>query len=213
MQNDMNTNNNFYFIHGTKDTNSILSIINEGVIKPGKYVPVKRRLHGGDEPLDYIYTVAYFEDIHNLSHIWDYAIILSPILLRKYNVVFNKGWQGSPWINSIYFNIIDSENYNEQVVIDTVETFNNKLNEVIKFIKDPNTLPKIIQDAPGLMHHEFLFSENIPLKDNIIGIVCNNCSKTNINKIKNALKKNSFYNIPIFTKNHPVPTLEQLIDN
>ena len=118
--------------------------------------------------------------------------------MPSYSVL--KGWQVGPWKDSIYFNIND-----------TPKDFNKKLDEVIEFLKNPESLPKIVQEAPGLMHHEFIFAEDIPLKDNLLGIACNGCSKDNINKIKRAIKKYSFGDVPIFTKNYPLPTLDELI--
>ena len=201
MQNDMKMNHHFYFIHGTRDINSILSIIKDGTIRPGKYIPANKRKHSGDQPLDYIYMNIYFENLKNLSHMWDYAIILSPKIIREYDAIFNKGWQVGPWKDSIHFNISDTPN-----------TFNKKIDEVREFIKNPDTLPKIVQDAPGMMHHEFIFENDIPLKNNLIGIACNGCSQINLNKIKKAIKKYSFGDMPIFTRNYPLPKLDELVD-
>lgn len=200
MKSELSINYPFYLIHGTKDINSILSILKNKKIKIGKNLKIDERKFGGIDPLDYVYANIYFEDLNNLSHLWDFSIILHPKILIDYNGIFNKGWPGHPVKDSIHFNKSDS-----------LKIFNKKINDVRKFVKNPESLPKIVKDSPGLLHHEIIFDQELPIENYIIGIVCNHCPNELLEKIKNNLKKYLFSDIKIITKNYPLPTLEYLI--
>lgn len=193
-------NDNFYFVHNTTDINSIISMIKTGILFIGKYVEKSKRKHSGKEPRDYIYTNIYFEDLKNLSHFMDYSIILYPNIIHKYGAVFNQGWQVFPGKeNSIHF-----------FKNETPDEFNKKMDDVKSFLKNPNTLPGIIQGAPGLLHHEFLFNHNIKLKDSLIGIICNWCSSDEVDKLNKLLEKYSYCNVRISTTNLPFRLNESL---
>lgn len=192
-------NNNYYFVHNTKDINSIISLIKSGILFKGKYVKKSKRKHSGGESQDYIYTNMYFEDLKNLSHFMDYSIILHPNIIHKYGGIFNKGWQVLP-DKSYSIPFFKKDNPCE---------FNIKMENVREFIKNPITLPKIVQGATGLLHHEFLFKHNITLKDSLIGITCNGCSSENVDKLNKLLKKYSYNDVKISQNNLPF-TLQEL---
>ncbi|AYV84188.1 MAG: hypothetical protein Hyperionvirus19_12 [Hyperionvirus sp.] len=182
---------NYYFIHGTKNIDTLKSILRDGIIYAGKYLSDEAKNLCGDLPCDYVYTNIYFDDLKNLSHMYDYSIILDPKIFLEYEVLFNKGWGVKPLV---------------------LDPSNPELNikKIKKFIKKPDEIPQIVLDFPGMMHHEVLFRDKIDLTDNILGIECNSCSKNDITSIKKILSKKKYKNIKIYTKNAPLPTLEEL---
>lgn len=195
-----NKKHDFYFTHGTSSVKSIISMIKDGAIHIGKKVKDREGL-GGTTELEHVYTNIYFEDIHNLSHFRGISVVLHPKILHEYDAIFHRGWVGVPPSNNIFFNKND-----------TPMEFNKKLNEVNEFLKNPYTLPKIIQEAHGTYHHQVIFPNDIPLKDNLIGIVCHYCSKKDINKIKKTLKENSYKNVMILDRNFTFPSLNDFLE-
>lgn len=188
-------NPNYYFIHDTKDINSIKSILKDGVLYAGKYIPVKKHKHGGDTQFDNVYANIYFEDLKNLSHMWSYAIILDPKIFTEYDATFNKGWGIKPL---------------ELLKMDSTKNINTNIKNIRKFIVNPVELPKIVRDAPGMLHHEVLFKDKILLENNILGVVCNYCSDKDVKAIGDIIKNKPYHNIKIFTRNYPFPTLDEL---
>jgi hypothetical protein len=173
-------------------------MINDGAIYVGKKVK-DRKGHGGTAELEDVYANIYFKDMHNISHFWDVSVVLHPKILHEYDAVFNLGWGSRK--NSVFF-----------YKTDTPKEFNEKLDKVRELIKNPHTIPKIVQDAPGMLHHEVTFPNDIPLKDNLLGIVCNHCPNKDISKIKNALKDNSYKNVMILDRNYPFPSLSEFLE-
>lgn len=185
---------NFYFVHNTLNLSNIKSMIKDGILYIGKYVAKSRRKHSGGEPMDYIYTNIYFDDLKNLSHFMDYSIILHPNIIHKYGAVFNRGWRVGPAKHySTYF-------YKK----DTPAVFNKKIHEIKQFIENPSTLTRLVREAPGLMHHEVLFKHNITLKDSLIGILCNWCPDDQVASLRKLLKKYGYGNVFIARINTPM---------
>lgn len=188
-------NNNFYFIHGTKNINTLLSILKEGIIKPGKDIPEQYRKLSGGQALDYIYGHIYFENLNNLTHYPDFTLIINPKIIGELDIVFNKGWTVKPDNNSIFLYKTDNTN-----------VINEKLNQIKNFLKDPQ-LPKKVKEFSPFYHHEMLFTDNIHLKNNLLGIVCNDCEKDkNFNKIKKIIDE-KYPGTKLYNKNYPFHNL------
>lgn len=182
---------NFYFIHGTKNIMTLLSILKDGDIKLGKDVPKQYRKLSGDQPLEYIYNHIYFEDLKNLTHLQDYSLIISPDIIKDYGICFNKGWQVGPTKDSI---IIEKDNDNKTIA--------TKLKEIRKFIKNPTLPQKIIEFSPFL-HHEVLFDKPIQLDKYLLGIMCLKCDNDpKFNHIEKIIKE-KYPNVKILTENYP----------
>lgn len=180
----------YYILHGTRYFENIISILTDGEIKAGKYVSDTQR--SGANILDNVFANIYFKDIRNLDIFWSYSIVLHPRIIYDLEAFFNEGWQGGPGTKSIHF-----------MKSDDPVTFNNKIEDAKKFVKNPHTLPKLVQEFPT-MTHEIVFSDKVPIKKYVIGIICNQCDDTRINQIKKVLKDNNYKNyknIKIVTNN------------
>lgn len=214
----INKEYNFYFMHSTTVYQNLLNILKIGVIYPGKYVaPEQRKLSGEETESDYVFTNIYFEDIENIKHFQSYSLILHPKIIEENGFIFNKNWGAGPTKDSIYIN--PQMNSSE---------INYKLKEIRNFLKNPIGLPDIIQQAPGFMHHEVLFDHPINLSNgNLIGIVCNYCdasiwdwktfeklgkpSDEELILIKKTIMNKPYNNTKIFTRNSPLPKLNELL--
>ena len=194
-------NYDFYFIHKTKNINSLKSILKSGILKLGKDVSKRYRGLSGTDPTNYIYANMFFEDLKNISHMWDISIILHPKIFYEYDIEFNQGWGYNYPKNNI--NIYKN---------DDIENKKKKLEEIKEFTKNPHTLPKVIREFPGMMHHQVVFKENIPLKNNLLGLVCNMCPENEIKKIKKIIKNKPYKNIKIYEKNYPFPSFKELLE-
>ena len=170
----------FFFVYNTTKYDNLLNILKTGVLKISSKVSKKRRFRTSGK-VDNIYGSIYFKDLENLSHLPDYSILLSEKLLEDYDIRFNKGWTGNEII-SINKDDKESEKY-------------NKLEKVKEFLKDPKDFPEKLKEPTGLMMHEAVFNKDIPIKEYLIGIVCNSCSEEEINKIK------KYTNVKIYTTN------------
>jgi len=175
--------NKYIFVHNTTTFDNLIEILKTREIKISSQVDVKRRIRTGDSIHNFIYGNIYFYDIKNMIHFQNYTLILSPKLLKDYDMRFNKGWTGIK-LTEIKQN-------------DKLKIKNKKLKVVKEWLKNPNDLPEILRsDTSGFMMHEVLFNKNIPIDKYLIGISCNGCDEIKINEIK---KYNN--NIKIFTNN------------
>jgi len=184
----------FYFIHGTKNINTLYKILKDGKINLGSDVPKQFRYLAGDEPLNYIYANMYFEDLNNLSHMRDFTLIIHPDIIKHQKIIFNKGWQVGPSKDSIIINKKDDNN-----------TITKKIKQMKEFIKNPSSLPQKVKEFGSFYHHEILFDEPIQLNKYLLGIVCLKCENDpNFNKIKKLINT-KYPNVKIFTDNYPFP--------
>jgi hypothetical protein len=193
-----NSKYDFYLVHDTRFENLEL-ILKSGKIKLGKNVPEEKRKYCGDHPSDYIFTSIFFEDIKNLSHLGDFNLILHPKIVFEQKNTFNKGWEGGPSNNGISLSKKDSH-----------EITNKKLEEIRKFLKNP-TLPEKLKNFNSFLHHEVVFEEPIDIYGNLLAIECNSCDEKVINKLKSIMKEHK-YDVPIYTKNFPLPKLQDLLN-
>lgn len=171
---------NFYFLHFTT-RNNLLDILSDGIILPGKNVPVSKRTLRKN-PLDNIYALIYFNDLKNISIMPSYALIINPNIILDYTTKFYKGWGTIPNPIIIYPN-------------DSLTTIKHKIAEIKNFIANPIDLPPILQSSE-IMTHEVLFDKPIPLDKYLLGIICKNCNE---NKIRNIIKNTEYANVPIYT--------------
>lgn len=83
----------FFFVHATKSFSSLISMLDQGYLYPGKYVNKKHRFMSGPETeSDYIYMSMYFKDIDNMKEIRAISLILDSKLIYDYDVIFHEGW-------------------------------------------------------------------------------------------------------------------------
>jgi len=152
----------FYIIHNPFNPSNLLSILEDGYIYPGKMVDVKRRVYGGSEPLDYVYSNIYFDDLKNLDILSPIIIILKPDVVYSYNTYFNRGWFMSPSSDSI--RIKKSDTKKEKI---------RKLKQIKEYVASPT----YYKDSPiadwftGVLAHELLFDSAISLKHHLLGVV------------------------------------------
>ena len=187
------TPSHFYIVHATVSYDSLINILKEGKIKPGKDLPKKYRKWGGDQDLDVIFTNIYFPEIDNLSHLQDFTLILHPKLLMDYDGYFNEVWQGGIGQNSQKLGKDDN-----------AKILQEKLNKIKKFLKSPESLPKGLQTLSGFMMHELVFNRSIEIKDYLIGIECNFCDEKQLDKIKKLVKDD----VKILSVNYPLPRFD-----
>lgn len=176
----VNTKNKFFFIHDTFSSETILKILEDGFIKPGKELEWEYIKRSGQK-LDNIYVNIYFYSLKNIPIMPSYAIIIDPNILNTHNAVFNKGWGG----------IIKPDIYLSKK--DSPKQRRDKISSIREFIKDPKELPEKLKNS-GVMTHQVLFNRRIPI-DSIIGIICTKCPDKTINKIKEII------DVPVFTTN------------
>lgn len=194
--------NNFYFVQDTHRLENLISILNDGEIKLGKDVDEKCRKWTGEQPKDYIYTNIYFEDLKNMENTGHFAFILHPKIVNDRNWWFNKNWLSAPSSDEKYtitFNKNDSNKIHKQ-----------QLRKIKKFLKNPSSLPDIVQTSPGQCHHEILFDKPISVKNYMIGIVCSHCNGKQLDQLEKLVKKKG-YNIKIINENYPMPKLSDLV--
>jgi hypothetical protein len=167
--------NNILFIHNTFGYDNLISILKSGILKLGSKVDEKQRKLSGGIPMDEIYMNIYFKDLKNLPS--PCGLIFSSKLLEDYDVTINAGWKGKKFVE------IKKNDKKKK----------NKINKVKKFLKNPKKIlsEKLTNILPGIMTHEVLFFEDIPIKDYLIGIT--DCGYTDKQKkeIQNIIKKNN----------------------
>ena len=208
--NQINTNNTNYIMDGGTDKNepnyylthspfklkNLLAILSEGIIKLGKDLSEDTRVFGGYEPLEYIYANIYWDDIKNMSHLLNYAIILDSKIIKDFNIIVNENWGGK---------ILTKLNKSDSKILRE-----KKLEKIKNFLKNPKSLPDILLEKNmGFHHHELLFNTPINIKKYIKGISCPNCTDKIYNKIKKTLDSNGYKNVKIFQTNIP-PSIAEL---
>ena len=171
---------NYFIVHSTQNADNLLAVLKDGNLRPGKDLPKKRRIFSGGEPLEYIYGNIQFTDIKNLPYYGSIVLILNPKIIKDYGVIFNQGWFKSPTNTSIYVRKDDTE-----------ENKSKKIQEIKDYVANPTYYknapnPDIIS---AHMAHELLFDTPIPLKDNLIGVMCYGCPDKVLKKIKSVMKK------------------------
>nr|WBF71210.1 hypothetical protein [Megavirus caiporensis] len=207
---------NYYFIHSTTDYNNLKDILESGIIYPGKYL--KRDQQKLTVDSEFVYANIYFEDLNNIPNLPDFGLLIHPKILYENGMYFHKGWTG-PKEGDIH---IKTTNTPIQI--------SKKLKQIREFIKNPLSLPKIIQNFPGTHHHEVYFDHPIKLNsENLIGIVCNYCDKAEYNfetwekyqdttdkplrKLKKIIEGKPYYNVKVITQNYPLPELKDLLES
>lgn len=180
----------FYIVHETLSYNSLINILKEGIIKPGKDLPKEYRKLGGDLDLDEIFTNIYFPSIKNLDCLPEFAIILHPKILLDYDGYFNELWHGGTDITSLKLDKTDE-----------MKTLTVKIDKIKDFLKHPELLSNNLHTLPGSMKHEFIFKEPILIEKYLIGVECNFCDEKQINKIKKLVNED----VQVLGINYPLP--------
>lgn len=138
----------------------------------------------------------YFQDIKNLKHVQNISLIFHPKIINKYGMSFSKGWGFQPNFVTI------GKQEDDQIV-------HSKINKIKQYLVNLDDLPQKVKEFSELFHHEVLFNHTIPLKDNLLSIVCNQCDDITVKKI---LASNNYQNIKIITKNNELPSLRELVN-
>lgn len=166
------TKEKFLIIHNTNNESNLFDILNDGILKPLNELDSSKGQLGKNKDSNLIYTITYFYDLKNLTHLWDYCLIFSSDLFYDYNTWFNNSWQGG---------ILKSSLTTKNI---------NKIKQRIKNPKVNKKLQNLIKDSH--LNHELIFNKNIPLDKYLIGVICNECDKKHLQKLTN---------VPIFTTN------------
>ncbi|ARF12316.1 hypothetical protein Klosneuvirus_4_131 [Klosneuvirus KNV1] len=164
-----------YIYHSTNIDN-LINILNDKVLYANKYIEKLHRRLSTTEDLPYIYTSLYVEE--SLNDNFGIALIFDPNILYNVPFIFNYGWLVHPNDKSIYV-------YSD----DDKDVKNTKINQISDFVKN----------AKSIMDYEILFIGRIILKEYLIGILCPECDKTTLNKIKSILKKNKLDKVQLYT--------------
>lgn len=173
----------FIIIHNTSTKQNLIDILKDREIKSLNKLDKAKGKKGQNFDTDLIYTITYFYDIKNLTHLPDYCLILSSELFYDYDTFFNNSWQGG-------------------IMKTTIKT--KDINKIKKRIINPKVnkkLKKLIINSP--LNHELIFNKSIPLDKYLIGIVCNGCDIEDLNKLTN---------VAIFTDN-VIPNINLLTFN
>lgn len=187
-------NYDFFFMHGTKNIENLLSILDDEYIFPGKDVDEKYRfLSGPETKSDDIYLSIYFKDIDNIKYFLGITLILDSKLTHDRDLIFQEGWYGG---NPVYL----SKNDNKKI-------FNKKIKHIHDFLENPITVPKKIREFAGLMDHQILTSEPISLKKYLRCININMqendvANKKIIKKIKNKIRQKK-YDVKLYYNSIP----------
>ena len=196
---------NYYFIHGTKKK-YIEDILKSNKIKIGtnsgnmNYSYTK-------ELLPYVYCNIEFDNVP-INHrtelpLFHYILLLHPkILYENETIIFNKEWQIDPNEDSIYINKEDTDDIKKN----KIKEIKNQLKEFKKRVEK-----SLGQNSFDQNYHEVLFTKDINLKDNLIGIVCNNQFFNYTEYIEELLKKYEYNNIKIYDKITEFPLLCDLL--
>ena len=199
-QNFDKDNYHYYFIHSTTNVDNLINILETGIIYPGKYLKPKQRKLGNEETeFDYIFLNIYFEDLKNMSQTWNYSLLLHPSIMCDNGFIFNNRWMAGPTNDSII--VPKKTNSNEYI---------KKLESIRDFIKHPGGLIEF----PGTLQHEVLIDHPIYLNENnLLGIVCGACDKSDeLSIIRKIIKNKSYKNIKIIKNNTKVPQFNLSID-
>jgi len=182
----------FILLHFTKNYDSLIEILKCGSLKASKYLRTDQMFMSGDTKSNYIYMSIYFDDLKNLTHAMDFTLIFDPKVYYKHkkDIMFNKGWG--------FKKMVLSKDRDKNIAI------------IKKYIQDLDDLPEKIKEFSPLLHHELLIEGKIKLKNNLIGIICNNCSKNQMEEINNILEQNRINNVKIFDRNI-VPDYDKLL--
>jgi len=182
----------FIFLHFTKNYDSLIDILKDGTLKAGKYLKNEQLFMSGDTKSKYIYMSIYFDNIKNLTHGMDYTLIFRPEIYynNKKEIRFNKGWGFKK--------------------MDLTENRNDNIKIIKKYLQELDELPEKIKEFSPLLHHEILFEGKIRLRGNLIGIICNNCSKEKLIEINNTLKNRKLNNVKVFD-NNIIPDYDMII--
>jgi hypothetical protein len=195
---------NFYFMHTIKydGLNQILKDNKLKISSNTKETHFGDLKYGNNRP-PYLYCIAQFNDMINLNkynNSWP-ILILHPKIFFENKIIFNKSWIGTPikdtkgdiYLDSIYIN--KHNTYDEKII--QLKTIKNIIKETAIKYKDYNR------------SHEFLFTKDINIKDNLLGILC--LIKEEIPNINKILKKYEYNNIKIFSKIKDIPSLCDLL--
>lgn len=194
----------FYFVHFTKDINSILKILKDGYIHPGKKVPKKYRYFGDPDGMEDIYANIYFEDLDNLHYLPNYSLIINPDIIKTHNIVFHKGWGGGLFGKTITIK------KNQQS-----KTKNKKIKEIKDWLKNIPRAKNITDHQykfikkKGMYQQEALFDESINVDNYVIGIICVDQNKNKVKKLNKLLQK--YPDIKLITKYKGIPKLKYFI--
>lgn len=189
---------NFYIIHGMFKRNNIFSILRDGKIKSGTDLVAEHSqrylsMSTSKNPLKYVFSGIYFEDIQNFSYFWQPSIILHPKVLYERGGIFKKSWSG------------DSVGPNDIIIEKHDKHFIKKINMIHEIVK--NYVPDALSPLP-FMAHELMLYSNIPLKKYTLMIVSGVCDDKYFNKLKKSSTK---CKIPLMRGNSPLPTLNSIL--
>jgi len=195
---------NYYFLHGTTDK-SIENILKSGKLKLGTQIEERNfNYNENAQSLPYIYCTIEFDNV-NVNYepvFFEYILLLHPkILFENDNVIFNKRWNKYPNSDSIYINKEDNFDNKKQKI--------KEIKEYLIELKQTIELQKVSKFNQN--YHEILFIKDINLKDNLMGIVCNDYYYKNYKQIQELLKKYDYNNVKIYNEIKEFPLLCDLL--
>lgn len=197
----------FYLLHGTQNFTSMITILKEGVLKPGKDVQTENRFLSGQEPSEFVFFNMYFPDIQNLKHARTFTLIFHPKIIKQYGALFNRGWQTGHQKKDVVLNIDEKEYVIHKSISlnknDNVNILSKKIKKIEEYLKNPDLPPKI-KDFSELYHHELLIKHSVELKNNLLAVICSNCSDEMLSELKRLVDKN----VKILSYNSPLPQFQ-----
>lgn len=180
---------NFNFLHTTKNLKNLKNILKEGLIKLGSDIPIEDKYLSGYEDEPYIFANIYFEDMDNLEWFNDYSLIIKPEIIDYQQVMMIGGW-GNKEIGII------NPSDNKEVKI-------QKLEQMKKYVLNPQDLPEILLSSPKYMQQEVRFTSPIDIKKYLEGISIGYENEKErdekILKIKNLLLKYDLEKVKIYS--------------
>lgn len=204
--NDLETwlnSNHFYIIHGTANFDSLISILKGGKLDKGTNVdnPEFTILGNRDE----ISGNIYFDDVKNINgtETFPHTLLFHPRVMFRSKCEFYAGW-GYIGYKPIVINPDDN-----------LKTIKRKMKKIKKFIIDvknnPTIMPVCYQNVPGnLLHQIMLYTDYIPLTNNLLGIICRGCDEKQINKIKEVILIHPYRNIYIQNTATSLPDFDEI---
>lgn len=193
----------YYVIHSASSVSSMISALTDGYLAPGNQVEPKYRMSSGGEPLRHIYANINFDDIHNIDSVGGIKYYFHPDVLKDFNVTFNRGWFKYPMDGSVVISKNDTDKQKE-----------NAIQEIKEYVRNPTFYEKIGMKR-GPLTHELMFDEIIPFDKYLMGIQCEGCSKSDVEKIRKIMNKYpnaKFLELPRVDGKVMPPMLSDMID-
>lgn len=161
----------FYFIHTTSWKN-LEKILEDNCLAPSIHLDPEHVRLGG-HPLDCVFMHIFFDELKNIINNPGVSLLLSPEIINHFDIIFNKSWVGEKDNDSLFISKKDSINKKSK-----------KIRKMYEYLEKPENMPteKNLFGWHGV--HEVLICEKIPLDKFLIGIICPDCSRQQIKKLK-----------------------------